>query len=166
MNRLNIAIFTLGLAISDFSGAQEATAQLTVTNSTNARIAAHYFKNSDDCSGGRTSFLPEAVFTPGQSVTVSIDANKDLSMFMTTLDKWNVNIGGVTQVKSCMVPFTFTPKPGEKYTAQFSATKSEDACKVQLEVVTDQGPKAEDSYRSRQWRRAWSESGSFCKPLS
>lgn len=167
MPKLSIVVLFIGLAVSQLSAAKESTAELTVTNSTSVRIGGHYFKDPDDCSGGRTGFLPNnASLTPSQSATVTIDASEKFSMYLSTLDESDgIGESDIIILRSCLVPFTFTPKPGQKYLVQFSATQPEDSCEVQVEVLTDQGPREESSLVRRQWQTPWTESGSFCKPL-
>lgn len=159
-----VAIF-LALELTAYATAVSAEEKttLTVVNAGQGRMAAAHFKNAEDCSGGKIPFKPGNVFASGQSVTIDIDPTHDFSMYVTTLDRF-AGTGLGIGFSSCLVPFTFTPTAGKAYTVVFSANQKETACGVKLTATDSSGTQIEEpSFRPRDWRSPFLESGAFCK---
>jgi len=130
------------------------TAALTFQNRSALNIGFQAFKVAEDCSGGKLSFAKDNLRSR-EEFSVKLQGGQPFSFFMAFSD---VSMAGL---KYCILPGTFTPKPGARYVARFAA--SETQCSMGLLAVTSAGETKEPSFRPRSWVKATFESGSFCR---
>jgi len=133
---------------------EQDTAALTFQNRSVLDIGFQAFKVAEDCSGGKLSFAKDQL-RPREEFSVRLQGGQPFSFFMAYSD---VSMSGL---KYCIVPGTFTPKPGARYVARFAA--SETQCSMGLLAVTSAGETKEPSFKPRSWVIAVWESGSFCR---
>lgn len=124
---------------------------LAIHNNAASNVTVQAFKVAEDCSGGKLKLTDGSKLAAGQSVDIKVKADEGFSFYA------HYTSGN----KYCLMPGTFTPKEGERYVARFMATQ--DKCYLGVLVVTPSGEKREPSFRLRDWRAPFFESGSFCK---
>src|SRR5438105_6095518 len=105
------------------------TASLAIQNITTTEAMVQAFQVGEDCSGGKLKLNGDSKLVPGKDVNVKVKADQAFSFY--------VNYS--RDSKYCLMPGTFTPKPGERYVARFGATK--DKCYLAVLRMTPAGEK-------------------------
>jgi hypothetical protein len=153
------AILCVGCATQNYvepEGPDVAT--LTFQNKSDSDIWITAFKVPEDCSGGMLKFANNSTLPAGDELSVKIRANLPFSLWLFYSPKTLLGLA-----PSCRIPATFTPKPEHRYIARFiSSREKSSACYFSIFAVSPTGESIEPTFRIRNRRFPFFDSGSFC----
>lgn len=132
---------------------------LTVINGTKTNSIIQGFKNASDCSGGKLHFGDSEILAWGNKV-IRVVPNEPFSFFI-----WLGRPIGDNFSEIFRMPMTFTPLPNRDYYLTYQ--ESEGKMRLKMEIKDDifLDKKIQDkTFKLREWRAAFLEDGSFCKP--
>jgi len=129
-------------------------AELKIGSDIAVPVEVKVFKNASDCSGGKMLVTSSGTLPAFGELTLRVKPNEAFSFFVSYAES---SFGGITY---CNFPATFVPRERGRYSARF--LKSDGKCYMPVMVQTETGEELEPTFKHRQWRAPFIESGSFC----